>query len=105
MRFMMESAEIDSDGPTGALKLQGLTLAWARVFAVWLEDAPPDFSKTMAALDRELTRGERLVSGVDRLERFAAPLRSLAESALQRRRGASATPALIDETTPTQGLA
>ena len=69
----------------GALKLQGLALAWARVFAVWLDDTPPDFSKTMAALDRELTRGERLVAGVDRLERFAAPLRSLAEAGLRRR--------------------
>jgi AcrR family transcriptional regulator len=105
MRFMMEAAEIDSDGPSGALKLQGLALAWARVFAVWLEDAPPDFSKTMAALDRELTRGERIVAGVDRLERIAAPLRSLAEAGLRRRREALTTPALTDETAPTQGLA
>ena len=32
----------------------------------------------MAALDRELTRGERMVAGVDRLDRLAAPLRALA---------------------------
>ncbi len=77
MRFMLEAAEIDSDGPAGAVKLQGLALAWARVFAIWVEDSPPDFAKTMAALDRELTRGERFVGGLDRLDRFAAPLRSL----------------------------
>jgi len=104
MRFMMEAAEIDTDGPAGALKLQGLALAWARVFAVWIDDTPPDFSKTMAALDRELTRGERIVAGVDRLERFVAPLRSLAEAGL-RRRERSPAPALTDETSPTQGLA
>jgi AcrR family transcriptional regulator len=104
MRFMMEAAEIDSDGASGALKLQGLALAWARVFAVWIDDTPPDFSKTMAALDRELTRGERIVAGVDRLERFAAPLRSLAEAGLRRRERLPA-PALTDETSPTQGLA
>ena len=104
MRFMMEAAEIDSDGPAAALKLQGLSLAWARVFAVWIDDAPPDFSKTMAALDRELTRGERFVAGVDRLERFAAPLRSLAEAGL-RRRQTFVAPALTDETSPSQGLA
>ena len=43
MRFMMEAAEIDSDGASGAFKLQGLALAWARVFAVWIDDTPPDF--------------------------------------------------------------
>ena len=77
LRFMLEAAEIDSDGPAGALKLQGLALAWGRVFTIWLEDAPPDFAKSMAALDRELTRGERMVAGLDRLDRFTAPLRSL----------------------------
>ncbi len=75
MRFMMEAAELDNDGPAGALKLHGLAFAWARVFAIWLQDAPPDFAKTMAALDRELTRGERVVGGLDRL---AAPLQAFA---------------------------
>jgi AcrR family transcriptional regulator len=75
MRFMLEAAEIDSDGPAGALKLQGLALAWSRVFQVWLDDAPPDFAKTMATLDRELSRGERIVGGLNRL---ASPLQALA---------------------------
>jgi AcrR family transcriptional regulator len=89
MRFMLEAAEIESDGPAGALKVQGLALAWARVFAIWLEDAPPDFSKTMATLDRELTRGDRLVAGLQRLDRFAAPLRAIARAATKGRGGAS----------------
>lgn len=82
MRFMLEAAEIDSDGPAGAVKLQGLALAWGRVFQVWLDDAPPDFAKTMAALDRELSRGERLVGGLDRL---ASPLHALARIGARRR--------------------
>ena len=90
LRFMLEAAEIDSDGPAGGVKLQGLALAWARVFAIWLDDAPPDFAKTMAALDRELTRGERMVAGLDRLDRFAAPFRArrAARDASAGRRGA-----------------
>jgi AcrR family transcriptional regulator len=88
LRFMLEAAEIDSDGPAAAIKLQGLALAWSRVFAIWLEDSPPDFSKTMAALDKELTRGERFVGGLDRLDRLAAPLRSLAARRAERRREA-----------------
>ena len=108
MRFMMEAAEIDSDGPSGTVKLQGLALAWSRVFAIWLDDTPPDFAKTMAALDRELTRGERFVAGIDRLERMTSPLRSLAEMARRRRNRADfEAPALADESLaePTQGLA
>jgi len=87
MRFMLEAAGIEvEDGAAGAIKLQGLALAWARIVAVWLDDEEPGLSKTMAALDRELTRGERAVAGVDRLNQIAAPFRALARSALEARR-------------------
>jgi AcrR family transcriptional regulator len=85
LRFMLEAAGVDSDGMVGTVKLQGLALAYARVFAVWLEDAEPGFAKTMAALDRELTRGERWVSGVEQIDRFAAPLRAIARAAMDSR--------------------
>ena len=85
MRFMLEAAGIDSDGAAGALKLQGLTFAWARVLAIWLEDSEPGLSRTMAALDRELTQGARWVAGVDRLEQLAAPFKSVARAALESR--------------------
>ncbi len=38
MRFMLEAADIDSEGAVGALKLQGLAFAWARVLNAWFED-------------------------------------------------------------------
>jgi AcrR family transcriptional regulator len=85
MRFMLEAAGIDSDGFAGAIKLQGLALAWARIVGVWLEDNEPELSKTMAELDRELTRGERVVAGVDRCDRLAAPLRAVARAAFEQR--------------------
>ena len=82
MRFMLEAAGVElEDGTAGAIKLQGLALAWARIVGVWLDDDDPGLSKTMAELDRELTRGERAVAGVDRLNTFAAPFRALAEAA------------------------
>ena len=31
MRFMLEAAGIEAEGASGAIKLQGLALAWARV--------------------------------------------------------------------------
>ncbi len=91
MRFMLEAAGIDSEGMAGAIKLQGLALAWARIVAVWLEDSEPELSKTMAELDRELSRGERAVAGVERLDRFVEPLRSVARAAFEQRRRARET--------------
>ena len=89
MRFMLEAAGIESEGGAGALKLQGLALAWSRVIEVWLDDEEPELSKTMAALDRELTRGERIVARVDSLERFAGPLKALTRAAFDTRRRAA----------------
>jgi len=91
MRFMLEAAGMESEGGAGALKLQGLALAWGRVMAVWLDDEEPELSKTMAALDRELTRGERIVARVDSLDRFAGPLKALARAAFETRQRAAET--------------
>jgi hypothetical protein len=85
MRFMLEAAGIDSEGVAGAIKLQGLAFAWARVVAVWLDDSESELSKTMAELDRELTRGERAVAGVERLDRLASPLKAVARAVLDQR--------------------
>lgn len=78
MRFMLEAAGIDTEGPVGALKLQGLVIAWARVLNVWFDDVDEGQGATMAALDRELTRGGRLVGYAQDLHHLTAPLRSLA---------------------------
>ncbi len=86
MRFMLEAARIDSEGPLGAIKLQGLTLAWARVLQVWFEDRDEGLGRTMAALDRELTRGGRLVGYAQDIHHLTAPLRAFA-GALCRARG------------------
>jgi AcrR family transcriptional regulator len=88
MRFMLEAAGIDSSGIAGAIKLQGLALAWARILSVWLDDYEPELAKTMAELDRELARGERAVAGVEKLDRIAAPFRAAALAAFATRRRA-----------------
>jgi AcrR family transcriptional regulator len=83
MRFMLEAAGIDAGGAGGLIKLQGLALAWARVMHVWLDDDDQGLSKTMAELDRVLTRGERAATRVDQLSAFAAPLTSFARAAFE----------------------
>ena len=90
MRFMLEAAGIEVEGATGALKLQGLALAWYRVIQVWLDDEEPGLSKTMAELDRSLTRGERIAANVDRLSGLAAPFTAFAQAALDAGRRARA---------------
>ena len=89
MRFMLEAAGIDSEGPVGALKLQGLALAWARILPVWFRDEDRGLAPTMAALDRELTSGGRFVARAEDLNRLASPLFSLARSLFERPRVSS----------------
>jgi AcrR family transcriptional regulator len=86
MRFMLETAGIDTEGPVGAIKLQGLALAWGRILPVWFRDDDAGLAATMAALDRELTQGERFVSRAEDLNRLASPLMSLTRSLFDRRR-------------------
>jgi AcrR family transcriptional regulator len=81
MRFMLESAGIEAEGASGVIKLQGLALAWARVLHVWLDDDEPTLSKTMAELDRILTRGERAVAGLERVSALTSPLNAFAKAA------------------------
>jgi AcrR family transcriptional regulator len=91
MRFALASVGIDSEGVAGAIKLQGLALAWRRIVDVWLDDKEPELGKTMAELDRELKRGERAVAAVEGLERFAAPFAAAAQAACVRGRRAGET--------------
>lgn len=89
MRFMLEAAGIAHEGAAGAIKLQGLVLAWARIVDVWLADDEPGLAKTMAELDRVLTRGEKSVATLERLDDFAAPLKALTRAAFETRQRAT----------------
>ena len=89
MRFMLEAAGIDSEGPVGVVKLQGLALAWRRVLATWFTDDSPDLAPTKAVLERELARGSAVLARVEDMGRLASPLFSIARSFLDRRRGAA----------------
>lgn len=86
MRFMLAAAGYETEGRTGALKLQGLVVAWARVLDVWFGDNEPGLARTMAALDRELRRGEKLSARVDDLDRLASPFRLIGRAILDSRR-------------------
>ncbi len=89
MRFMLEAADIDSEGPVGALKLQGLALAWTRVVDAWRDDAPGERHRALAALDRELSRGEKHIDRVENFARATGPAWTLAHKLFDGLRGGS----------------
>ncbi len=92
MRFMLEAAGIDSEGPVGALKLQGLVIAWRRVMRTWFSDDDPELAATLSVLGRELTRGGRFIAHAEDLNRLTAPLISIARALFERRHMDSAQP-------------
>jgi AcrR family transcriptional regulator len=101
MRFMLEAAGIDSEGPMGAFKLQGLALAWRHVLATWFTDDSPDLAATKSVLERELARGGAVLSRVEDVGRLTAPLFSIARSFLDRRRSGAYAETSKDSDTPT----
>jgi ubiquinone biosynthesis protein COQ9 len=58
--WMLAAAGLNAGGLKSALRTPAAAAAYASAFKVWLEDDDPGLSKTMAALDKKLRRGERL---------------------------------------------
>jgi AcrR family transcriptional regulator len=61
-KWMLAAAGVDSAGLQGDLRAQGLAVVMARTLRVWIDDEDPGLARTMAALDRELASGERLLN-------------------------------------------
>jgi AcrR family transcriptional regulator len=84
-RFMLAAAGIATEGPLGLIKLQGAALVFGNAMETWFEDDDPALAKTMARLDRELRRGERVMERAEDFRRLTAPLRALAQAAFDGR--------------------
>ena len=69
-QWMLTAADIDASGPRGMIRAQGLAMLYARVLRVWADDDDPGLARTMAALDRELARGQRWAGMLDDLCRL-----------------------------------
>ncbi len=66
-RWMLTAANIGTAGPKGLLRAQGLAVLFAGVLRTFVDDDDPNLSRTMAALDRELERGQRWSGFLDDL--------------------------------------
>jgi AcrR family transcriptional regulator len=82
-RFMLAAAGVDTEGPLGTVKLQGAVLVFARTLEVWFHDDDPGLAPTMAALDKELRRGGRIMRGLGDVYRLTTPFRGLCEAAAE----------------------
>lgn len=96
-RYMLAAAGIDTEGPLGQLKLQGVVIAFARVTQVWLDDEDPALARTMAKLDKEIRNGERFMERAEDARRLTAPLRAIGRSLLERRSRSDREDRLRDE--------
>lgn len=85
-RYLLASAGIETEGPLGLVKLQGAILVFARVMPVFLAEADDTLPKTMAALDRELSRGEWVLKRAEGMDRLLAPFRGFCRAARDIRR-------------------
>ena len=58
MTWMLTAADINTSGGKGAFRAQGLALIFAQTLRVWAEDDDDSLDRSMAELDRGLTRGQ-----------------------------------------------
>jgi AcrR family transcriptional regulator len=62
MTIMLEAASLSAEGLRGQLRIKGLSALYLTTLPVWFRDDSEDLSKTMATLDRGLSRLDRAVS-------------------------------------------
>ena len=62
MAWMLEAAGLSSAGPAGMLRTKGLALIYLATLRAWLGDDSADKARSMAVLDRSLSRAETVAS-------------------------------------------
>jgi AcrR family transcriptional regulator len=83
-QWMLTAAGIGAAGPRGMLRAQGLSILFGSVVQTWVSDEDPGLARTMAALDRALSRGQRFAGLFEDI--FGIPAR-LCRLRPRRRRG------------------
>ena len=73
MRWMAESAGVETGGVGGCLRVNGLAAVYLATLRAWLGDDSPDNTKTLAALDRALKQAEFFARSLPGFSRPSAP--------------------------------
>jgi AcrR family transcriptional regulator len=85
-QWMLTAADINASGPKGMMRAQGLAVLFAQVLRTWVDDDDEGLARTLAALDRELARGQRLVGLLDELCKIPERACRLTRRSRRRRR-------------------
>ena len=88
-QWMLTAAGIGASGPGGMIRAQGLAMLFASVLQTWADDDDPDQARTMAALDRALARGQRVLGLLDDLCSIPRRICGLRSRRRRRSRGGS----------------
>ncbi len=64
MAAMLEAADLSAGGCRGVLRIKGLSAVYLSTLRVWMKDDSEDMAKTMAALDKNLSRSDQFVRRV-----------------------------------------
>ncbi len=86
-QWMLTAAGIGASGPKGVVRAQGLALLYANVLRTWVDDEDKGSARTLAALDRELARGQRFAGLLDELCRIPERACALTRRSRSARRG------------------
>ena len=70
MSWMLEAAGLSGAGLKGRLRVKGLAAIWLLTLRAWLADDSDDKARTMAVLDRHLSRADSVIA---RCRRRATP--------------------------------
>jgi len=83
-KWMLIAAGIDVSGVKATIVAQALSVAFARVVSVWLDEADEGMPRTMARLDRELDKGSSFMKRLNGLESVARGLQSFLRKVAER---------------------
>jgi AcrR family transcriptional regulator len=83
-KWMLIAAGIDVSGVKATVVAQGLSIAFARVVDVWLDEEDEGMPRTMARLDKELDKGTSFMKRLNKLDGVAKGVRSFFRKASER---------------------
>ncbi len=84
-RYMLAAADVDTEGGFGMVRVQGAAIVFVRTLDSWLDDESEDMGLTMARLDKELGKGEKIMGRLEDINRLAAPFRGFFRAAMDKR--------------------
>ncbi|EAV42190.1 hypothetical protein SIAM614_20915 [Stappia aggregata IAM 12614] len=80
-KWMLIAAGIDVSGVKATVVAQGLSIAFARVVDVWLDEEDEGMPRTMARLDKELDKGTSFMKRLNKLDSVVKGVRSFFRNA------------------------